>query len=80
MIARVTWDGQLIQAPEGTRKCAQMVARPHPSDLVHGLFAADNPGPTLQLMTQCGKRAHYFVPESEDREIDCPDCLGSQRP
>lgn len=74
-VVRLTWDGHLISAPAGTRKCAQMVGKPHPGDLVHDLFAPDNPGPMVQLLTGCGRRAHYFVTEDQGREVDCPDCL-----
>jgi hypothetical protein len=28
-----------------------MVGKPHPGDLVHDLFAPDNPGPMVQLLT-----------------------------
>lgn len=72
---RLTWDGELITAPAGTVKCAQTIGRPHPGDLVHRLFAADNPGPGVQLMTGCGRRAHRFVPEADGKEVDCPECL-----
>lgn len=74
-IERLTWDGHLITAPLGTRKCAQTIGRPHHRDLIHGLFASENPGPMVQLMTRCGGRAHRFVLESDDKDIDCPECL-----
>lgn len=82
MIVRYDHAGNRHTAPAGTRKCAQVINRVHPSDLVHGLFAADQLGTNraIQLMTRCGKRADRFVPESEGKEIDCPDCLGALDP
>ncbi len=79
-IARLTWDGHLVIAPAGTSKCAQTVGRPHPADLTHRLFAPDNPGPMVQLLTGCGRRAHRFVTEDEDKQVDCPECLGEGSP
>lgn len=73
LITRLTYDGQLVTAPVGTRKCQQGV-RPHPTEWTHWLFAPDDPGPMLQLMTRCGRRAHRFVLESEGKEVDCPEC------
>jgi hypothetical protein len=69
-------------APAGTRKCISIINHPHPSDLVHELFAAEQLGTdrVIQLMTSCGKRAHRFVPESEGRAVDCPGCLMSGVP
>lgn len=74
-ITRLTWDGQFVHAPAGTSKCAQTTGRPHPSDLTHRLFAPDNPGPMVQLLTGCGRRAHRFITEDEGKEVDCPECL-----
>jgi hypothetical protein len=74
-LARLTFDGDVVTAPLGTSKCAQTIGRPHPGDLTHRLFAPDNPGPAVQLMTWCGRRAHRFVLESDGKDIDCPDCL-----
>lgn len=74
-LVRLAWDGRLISAPAGTNKCAQMVQKPHPTDLVHRLFAPDNPGPMVQLLTGCGRRAHYFITEDQGREVDCRECL-----
>lgn len=78
-IVRLTHDGNLISAPMGTTKCAQTIGRPHPSDWTHWLFAPDNPGPMVQLMTGCGKRANRFVLESEGKEVDCPQCLEDEQ-
>ena len=76
VIKRLTHDGQLIEAPFGTTKCAQMFCgRPSPRDWIHALFAPDNPGPMVQLLTKCGRRAHRFVLESEGREVDCTECV-----
>jgi hypothetical protein len=74
-VVRLTWDGHLISAPPGTNQCAAMVGQPHPTDLVHRLFAPEYPSAMIQLMTGCGRRAHYFVRPDENREVDCPDCL-----
>jgi hypothetical protein len=71
---RFTHDGQLIEAPAGTTKCARTVGRPHRADWVHALFAPGDSGPMVQLMTRCGRRAHRLVLESEDRDVDCPAC------
>lgn len=79
---RTTWDGRSVSAPVDTDKCAQTIGRPHPGDWVHWLFAPDNPGAdgVVQLMTQCGKRAHRFVLESDGKEVDCPACLENAVP
>lgn len=74
-LVRLTHDGERITAPLGTTKCAQTIGQPHPSDSTHWLFAPDNLGPMVQLMTLCGRRAHRFVLDSEDKEVDCPHCL-----
>ena len=75
-LTRLTWDGQLVTAPPGTTQCARTInGRPHPADWVHHLFAPDNPGPMVQLLTWCGMRAHRFILESEGRQVDCPECL-----
>jgi uncharacterized protein DUF6221 len=79
-IVRMTHDGQRVTAPSGTTKCAQTTGRPHPSDWTHRLFAANDPGPMVQLMTGCGRRAHRFVLESEGKDVDCPRCLGKATP
>lgn len=73
---RLDYQGDIVEAPDGTTKCALTIGRrPHPSDRTHRLFAPDNPGPMVQLMTRCGKRAHRFVLESEGKDVDCPECL-----
>lgn len=77
-LRRLTAAGETITAPAGTVMCAQTIGRPHPGDLTHRLFAPDNPGPMVQLMTYCGRRAHRFVLESEGKEVDCPDCLSDE--
>lgn len=78
LLARLTTDGGTIAAPMGTNKCAQTIGQPHPGDLTHQLFAPDNPGPMVQLMTYCGRRADRFVLESEGRDVDCPECLADE--
>ena len=77
-IARLTWDGHSLTAPAGTTKCAQTIGNPHPADLTHRLFAPDNPGPMVQLLTGCGRRAHRFVTENEGKQVDCRECLGEE--
>lgn len=79
VITRLTYDGREITAPAGTNKCAQTPGPLYPADWVHGLFAADNPGPMVQLTTRCGGRAHQFVLDTVSREIDCPKCLEIDR-
>lgn len=74
-LVRLTASGDTISAPLGTTMCAQAIGQPHPCDLTHRLFAPDNPGPAVQLMTSCGRRAHRFIPESEGKDVDCPECL-----
>ena len=76
ILIRMTHDRSFAAAPAGTNKCAQTIGgKPHHSDLIHRLFAPDDPGPMVQLMTYCGRRADRLVPEGEGKEIDCPECL-----
>lgn len=79
VIARLLHDGSAIEAPAGTTQCVQVYGRaPMHGDWVHDLFAADNPGP-VQLITQCGQRAHRFVLPDADMPTTCPDCVGIRR-